>query len=455
MNVVAMPMIPMQLGSVKSVSASNNSQPVSNLSKNSFGAVFGQLTLSKENTTTDQTAKPAIELGDLTSMMNATSLEELIGKLDIPVEEMELNGQLSIEEVANMLQLDVEELKKTIQQLLGDEKTGEDLWGMLNLIENQSPMFMKAIMESLTGEGKVTGKQAASVLQFLKAVELAAPKTDLVLKQEVQVFSLKEILSTISSNVEKMVSIVQPAKPFIKMPNSKPGVVGKVSETPTTSVGNKTTDAGVQQVASKTVKTTDAKVQQVSKIVETSVENKTTEQVVLKTTQTQENQQVSSGTVVTQVKTETVTLTLPTQKQAQPEALVKEFQSLLNRSQFGQAGGTTKMLIKMYPEQLGTIRVELIQKDGVMTARLLANTALGKEMLDSQLHQLKSAFANANVQVDRVDVTQALQDTNKNDKQQQFSQSFKQQQNQEAHEHEQEETPEQASFREFLMELEA
>lgn len=158
MNVVAMPIIPMQLGSVKSVGSATNPQLGTNVTMGSFGAVFGQITLSKVNTTTPETAKPAIELGDLTSIMNAASLEELFGKLDIPVEGMELNGQLSIEDVANLLKLDVEELKKTIQQLLGDEKTGEDLWGMLNLIENQAPMFMKSIMESLTVEGKVTRK---------------------------------------------------------------------------------------------------------------------------------------------------------------------------------------------------------------------------------------------------------------------------------------------------------
>lgn len=457
MNVVAMPIIPMQLGSVKSVGSSNNPQPSANMPMSKFGSVFGQLTLSKVNTTTPESAKPEIELGDLTSIMKATSLEELFGKLDIPLEGMDLNSQLSIEEVANLLQLDVEELKKTIQQLLGDEKTGEDLWEVLNLIENQAPMFMKAIMESLTGEGKVTGKQATSVLQFLKAVELAAPKTDLVLKQEVQVFSLKEMISTLSSQLEKMISVAKTTKPFNRMLNSQTGSFEKVSETATTSVGSKTTDAVDQQVLRKTVETSAQN--KTTELSTTAILNKTTEvgtqEIVVKTTQTLDNQQVSSGTVVTQVKTETVTLALPTEKASQSEALVKEFQSLLNRSQFGKAGGTTKMLIKMYPEHLGTIRVELIQKDGVMTARLLANTALGKEMLDSQLHQLKSAFANANIQVDRLDVTQALQDANKNDRQQQFGQSFKQQQDKEAHEHEQEETPEQASFREFLMELEA
>ncbi|MFX3674103.1 MAG: flagellar hook-length control protein FliK [Paenisporosarcina sp.] len=445
MQVVASPINSMQLGSVKSLGTSNNSLSATNVSLSSFGAVFGQLTLSKEIATKPETEKPV--LGEVSPILNATTLEELMSVLDIPIEGMNLDGQLTLEDVANFLQLDVEELKKTIQQLLGEEKTGEEMWEMLSLIENQSPMFMKSIMESLAGEGEITGQQAASVLKFLKAVELAAPKTDLVLKQEVQVFSLKEMLSSISNQVEKMVSTDKKVNPLDMKKRSQLVNINNVTETATTAT-TATTDATATKAI--TITTTTA-----TTVIDNN-ENLIQSPRLVNTTQTLETQQVSSGPIVTQVKTETVSITLPTQTPAQSEAFTKEFASLLNRSQFGQAGGMTKMLIKMYPEHLGTIRVELIQKDGVMTARLLANTALGKEMLDSQLHQLKSAFANANVQVDRLDVTQALQDSNKNDKQQQFSQSFKQQQQQQQQEQsEYEETPEQASFREFLMELEA
>ena len=68
-------------------------------------------------------------------------------------------------------------------------------------------------------------------------------------------------------------------------------------------------------------------------------------------------------------------------------------QNIFKRSNFGQTGGTNRLLIKLYPEHLGQVRIELLQVNGVMTARILASTALGKEMLDSQLHQLRKCIS--------------------------------------------------------------
>jgi len=432
MNVVATQVLPKQTNEGIAVKRANPSNSMTKIAENkqAFGSVFNQLTTHQKvsETTGQKTDESMKSLGEVVSLLETDSLEGLLNSLQLNISISELSSPLTIEKVAGFLELDVEELQSTIEDLLGEELNSDNLWEMLGQIDQQAPVFTKSIMDSLAGVGKVTPQQASAVMQLLKGIELAAPKTDLVLKQEVQVFSLKEMLSAMSSQMEKMVSEGgQKSKPLIMMQIAQPISFNKLTETATATTivtENKTIESGSNQV-------------------------------VVNTIQTQENQQGLTGQVVTQVKTETVTMTVPTQKPAQSEALMKEFQTLLNRSQFGQAGGTTKMLIKMYPEHLGTIRVELIQKDGIMTARLLANTALGKEMLDSQLHQLKSAFANANVQVDRIDVTQALQDSNKNDKQQQFSQSFKQQQQPDAEQNELEETPEQASFREFLMELEA
>ncbi len=141
------------------------------------------------------------------------------------------------------------------------------------------------------------------------------------------------------------------------------------------------------------------------------------------------NIQGQPSTIV-QTKVETVSVTLPTEKPAQSEELVKELQKAMNRAQFGQAGGANRLVIKLYPEHLGTIRIELIQKDGMLTARMLASTALGKEMLDSQSGQLKQGLMNQNIQVERLEITQALQDTSRQDRNQAFNESFKQQQQQ-------------------------
>lgn len=91
-----------------------------------------------------------------------------------------------------------------------------------------------------------------------------------------------------------------------------------------------------------------------------------------------------------------------------PEQLMKQFNSILAKSQFLKEGGTQKLFIKLHPEHLGAMRIELIQKNQMMVARILTTTAMAREMLDSQLHSLKQAFANQNIQVERIEISQQL-----------------------------------------------
>lgn len=429
MNIVASKALPIQGNTASANRAStqttNSSAAItpSVLKKNeAFGAVFNQFSVKhhSQEVKTAVTDQSSENLGEIASLLQVDSLEGLLKSIDLNVEDLEISGPMTFEKLASLLELNEDELKSTIEELLGQEVKTNDLWELLGQIDLHASTFLKSVMESLEGVGKIPPQQAATVLQFLKGAELAAPKTDLLLKQELAVFNLKELMQSLSSQLEKLMNANSSQHGFSK--------------------GQAFQSLSINFAKSMTAEEPT----ETSTVTQTQTATKVTET----TTQT-----VTIG-LNSQVKTETVTVNLPVAKAAQSEALIKEFQALLNRSQFGKTGGMTKMLIKMYPEHLGTIRVELVQKDGIMTARMLANTSLGKEMLDSQLHQLKSAFANANVQVDRIDVTQALQDSSKNDKQQQFGQSLKQQQ-QEQEQQDQEETPEQTSFREFLMELEA
>ena len=166
------------------------------------------------------------------------------------------------------------------------------------------------------------------------------------------------------------------------------------------------------------------------------------------------SQQVASsalGTVVT-AKGELTLTEVENRNNARNEALIKEMQTIFKRSNFGQTDGTNRLLIKLYPEHLGQVRIELLQVNGIMTARILASTALGKEMLDSQLHQLRSAFLQQNLQVERIDVSQTLQDTAKNDRDQAFNQHFRKE-GQETDEQQEQNDEEEMTFQEYMIEL--
>lgn len=106
-------------------------------------------------------------------------------------------------------------------------------------------------------------------------------------------------------------------------------------------------------------------------------------------------------------------------KPVDQEQLIKQFTNILSKSQLMKTPNMNRLMIKLYPEHLGTLRVELVQQNGVLTARMLTSTQTAKEMLDSQLHSLRSAFTQQNIQVDRIDITFQQQDTERFERQQQ------------------------------------
>jgi flagellar hook-length control protein FliK len=86
--------------------------------------------------------------------------------------------------------------------------------------------------------------------------------------------------------------------------------------------------------------------------------------------------------------------------------LIQQFESILSKSQFSKMGGVQKLLIKLNPEHLGSIRIELIQKDQAFTARILTTTEAAKEVLETHLHNLKHAFEAQSIKVDNVEIGQ-------------------------------------------------
>ncbi|WP_285766598.1 flagellar hook-length control protein FliK [Peribacillus sp. SI8-4] len=90
------------------------------------------------------------------------------------------------------------------------------------------------------------------------------------------------------------------------------------------------------------------------------------------------------------------------------EEFVKQFENILGKAHFNSQNGVNKLLIRLNPEHLGNLRIELIQKDGLLSARILATTSQAREMLEKQIHGLKQAFIGQNIQIDKIDISQAF-----------------------------------------------
>lgn len=130
------------------------------------------------------------------------------------------------------------------------------------------------------------------------------------------------------------------------------------------------------------------------------------------------------------------------QKNSSTSEIIQQFESILAKSHFTQTDGVQKLLIKLSPENLGSLRIELIQKDHTIVAKILASTQTAKDILESQVNGLKTAFAAQNIQVDRVEIgmqsSQTPQEQFSNHNQQNQQEQNPEQQRQQTEQHDDE-----------------
>ena len=388
-----------------------------------FGAIFsgissnasdGKLTVDKE-----------VQTDQISELFKASTSEELEGVINSILGEgfsaADSSNPVSIDELAQAMSLNSEVILKNLQLLL--EKSGltkvdleeltiaTDMWTILSLIDEAGIRLFDNLNEAL--EKPTTRNEATQLLAFIKTLELTAPKSELLISMEQKIDSLRHMLTNAAGQFEQRMSAVgkQEQMPF----NQQKIDFRIVLETNPKASTN--SDGSGQKHADNT-----------------------------------SHSNIAHATVTT------VRAELPVQQsESNPanrsESFMKEMQMLLKRSNFGQVGGTNRMLIKLYPEHLGQIRIELLETNGIMTARILASTAFAKGMLDSQLHQLKHAFNQQNLQVERIDITQTIQESQRSEREQSFNEQFKREQ-QTDDKKEKNSSDEERSFEEFMIELE-
>ena len=67
--------------------------------------------------------------------------------------------------------------------------------------------------------------------------------------------------------------------------------------------------------------------------------------------------------------------------------------------------GMTTMELQLYPAHLGRVVVQLVSKDGNVTAQITAETEAAKNALEGQLTLLKENLVNQGVRIENVEVT--------------------------------------------------
>lgn len=111
------------------------------------------------------------------------------------------------------------------------------------------------------------------------------------------------------------------------------------------------------------------------------------------------------------------------------ESIVKQIQ---NQIKVSVNVDTTKMEFQLNPEHLGKLTIQIASKDGIVSAQITAQNLAVKEVIESQIVQLKDNMNNQGLKVDAVEVTveshefeRNLDERNSNANQEQFEQQEK------------------------------
>jgi flagellar hook-length control protein FliK len=104
-------------------------------------------------------------------------------------------------------------------------------------------------------------------------------------------------------------------------------------------------------------------------------------------------------------------------------------QFILKGMKVNSAAGFSEARITLVPEHLGKVDVRITITNGNMVAQFVTETALGKELLDSQLMNLRTLLQQQGLHVDKLEVSQSSAHTAlfQDQRQQQFSQQFSRQ----------------------------
>ncbi|WP_421101216.1 hypothetical protein ACOKXV_13790, partial [Sporosarcina psychrophila] len=210
------------------VQTSSNNVQTGQPATNSFGSVFSSIArkIPLAVAPVQELTVGGITDESIMAIFNATSIEELGTAIkDLTDGESKLDSISNLgnlEELASLLNLEPKQLIESLLQLLEQAGLDEeelsavantnDFWTVLNTIDKVAPQFFAQLTDALEGKGEIPKQQAIELLTLLKTAELTAPKTDLLLKQEQQVFTLQGYLATMGERFENVLNSSSSAK---------------------------------------------------------------------------------------------------------------------------------------------------------------------------------------------------------------------------------------------------
>jgi flagellar hook-length control protein FliK len=404
------------LGFIQSQYSSEEKLSLQGTGSTGFGSLFFALTGS---------AKPQGEsLPSAADENNIQQLKEIIEFLKVSeITELENGSELLekisfqnetdiIEIISEQLDLTQEELVQMlegfIEQVLPEVKLKEDIDA-----ENQIRLLISAISNFDQKEGiNLQGKDFSGALKALKLYDILSAKQDFHTSK----LNLKDFLNNVQVKIESLT-------------NNREGILQKLfpplaNEINSIKQQNNAANEPAGQTAAKIIHRAETGLQGFIQVQSFS-------------------------------KPEQMSLLSPQGKTVSADQLMQQFENILSRSSFLKTGGTQKLFIKLNPDHLGALRIELIQKDSAMIARILTSTGAAKEILDSHINGLKQAFSSQNIQIERIEISQQMTQQDRSFNKDPQQQEQRQQQNKDDHNNPQPEREFNSSFEEALLNTEA
>ncbi|MCM1496993.1 MAG: flagellar hook-length control protein FliK [Clostridium sp.] len=88
----------------------------------------------------------------------------------------------------------------------------------------------------------------------------------------------------------------------------------------------------------------------------------------------------------------------------QPVRSAEVIQQIVEQVRVHMSQSTTSMEMQLYPEHLGKIQINVVAKDGVMTARIVAENEAAKQAIEGGLTNLKEALQQQDLKVEAIEV---------------------------------------------------
>ncbi len=83
---------------------------------------------------------------------------------------------------------------------------------------------------------------------------------------------------------------------------------------------------------------------------------------------------------------------------------------VIEQIRVSSGSGMDRLEVQLYPQHLGRVQIQVMMKNGVMTAQIHAETEMAKQAIESQLQRLKDSFQERSIQVEAVEVSVSTSD---------------------------------------------